>query len=140
VSLLSYRLPVARSKQPLHKFAEKSVTAEAIVAHQRRVTKTDLRAKLREIGAYADDPDDALVAIAEIAIEEAEEAVVETAEHEARRELGPFGALLNAVPKAQLAIAIGFSAVILVYKLGELMARPRGPQIEVRKLTFPPQS
>jgi hypothetical protein len=137
VSLLSYRLPVARSKQPLHKFAEKSVTAEAIVAHQRRVTKTDLRAKLREIGAYADDPDDALVAIAEIAIEEA---VVETAEHEARRELGPFGTLLNAVPKAQLAIAIGFSAVIIVYKLGELMARPRGPQIEVRKLTFPPQS
>jgi hypothetical protein len=113
------------------------VTADAIIAHRRRVTKGDLRSKLREIGAYADDTDDAVVAIAEIAMEEA---VIETAEHEAERDLGPLGVLLKTVPKAQLVLAIGFTTVILVYKLGELMSRPRGPQIEVHKLTFPPQT
>jgi hypothetical protein len=126
--------PVARSKNPLHKFESKSVTAEAIVAHQRPVTKSDLRSKLREIGAYADETEDPILAIAEIA---AEEAVVESAEHEAAKQLGPLGVLLKTVPKAQLVIAIGFASVIVVYKLGELMSRPRGPQVEVRKLTFP---
>ena len=128
---------MARSKNPLHKFDDPSITADAIIAHKRRVTKSDLRSKLREIGVYADDTDDPIVAIAEIA---AEEAVVETAEHEAKRDLGPFGVVLQTVPKAQLAIAIGLSAVVVVFKLGELMARARGPQIEVRKLTFPPQT
>ena len=132
---------MARSKNPLHTFDDKSVTADAIVAHKRRVTKADLRSKLRELGAYADDTDDAILAIAEIATEEA---VIETAEHEAEhvaeRELGPVAVLLQTVPKAQLALAIGFSAVVIVFKLGELMARPRGAQIEVRKLTFPTQS
>jgi hypothetical protein len=125
---------VARSKNPLHKFESKSVTAEALIAHQRPVTKSDLRSKLREIGAYADETDSPVLAIAEIA---AEEAVVESAEHEATRQLGPVGVLLQTVPKAQLAIAIGFTTVIIIYKIGELMSRPRGPQVEVRKLTFP---
>ena len=111
------------------------MTAEAIVAHKRRVTKADLRSKLREIGAYADDTDDPVLAIAEIA---AEEAVVETVEAEARRDLGPVGVLLNTVPRTQLVLAIGFTSVIIVYKLGELMTRRRGPVVEVRKLTFPP--
>ncbi len=115
------------------------MTADAIIAHRRRVTKGDLRSKLREIGAYADDTDDAIVAIAEVAMAEAE-AVIETAEHEAERELGPLGVLLKTVPTAQLMIAIGVTTVIVVYKLGELMGRPRGPQIEVRKLTFPRQT
>ncbi len=126
--------PVARSKNPLHKFESKSVTAEALVAHQRPVTKSDLRSKLREIGAYADETDSPVLALAEIA---AEEAVVESAEHEATKQLGPVGVLLQTVPKAQLAIAIGFTTVIIIYKIGELMSRPRGPQVEVRKLTFP---
>jgi len=125
---------VARSKNPLHKFDSKSVTAEALIAHQQPVTKTDLRSKLREIGAYADETDDPVLAVAEIA---AEEAVIETAEHQAAQQLGPLGVILKTVPRAQLAIAIGFAAVIVVYKLGELMSRPRGPQVEVRKLTFP---
>jgi hypothetical protein len=125
---------VARPKNPLHKFESKSVTAEALIAHQRPVTKSDLRSKLREIGAYADETDSPVLAIAEIA---AEEAVVESAEHEATRQLGPVGVLLQTVPKAQLAIAIGFTTVIIIYKIGELMSRPRGPQVEVRKLTFP---
>lgn len=129
-----YRRPVARSKNPLHKFDSKSVTAEALIAHQQPVTKTDLRSKLREIGAYADETDDPVLAVAEIA---AEEAVIETAEHQAAQQLGPLGVILKTVPRAQLAIAIGFAAVIVVYKLGELMSRPRGPQVEVRKLTFP---
>ena len=113
------------------------MTADAIIAHHRRVTKADLRSKLREIGAYADDTDDAIVALTELAVEDA---VIETAEHEAKRELGPMGVLLKTVPKAQLVIAVGFAAVIIVFKAGELLGRPRGPQIEVRKLTFPPQS
>lgn len=113
------------------------MTADAIVAHRRRVTKGDLRSKLREIGAYADDTDEPLVALAEVAVEEA---VVEGAAAEAERDLGPLGVLLDAVPRAQLVIAIGFATVIVVYRLGELLGRPRGPQIEVRKLTFPPQS
>ena len=58
-----YRRPVARSKNPLHKFESKSVTAEVIVAHKRPVTKADLRSKLREIGAYADETDDPILAI-----------------------------------------------------------------------------
>jgi hypothetical protein len=129
-----YGRAVARSKNPLHKFEAKSVTAESLVAHQKRVTKTDLRSKLREIGAYADDTDDPVLALAEIAVEEA---AVESAEHEATRQLGPLGVVLKTVPKMQLAIAIGFTTVIVVYKVGELMSRPRGPQVEVRKLTFP---
>ncbi|MGZ8751641.1 MAG: hypothetical protein ACXW1S_01545 [Acidimicrobiia bacterium] len=128
---------MARSKNRLHKFEDKSVTADAIIAHRRRVTKADLRSKLREIGAYAGDTDDAIVALAEISVEGA---VVENAEHEAQRDLGPLGVLLKAVPEAQLAIALGFATVIIVYKLGELMTRPRGPQVEVRKLTFPPRT
>jgi hypothetical protein len=126
---------VARAKKnPLHKFEDPSVTANAIVAHRRRVTKADLRSKLREIGAYTDDPDDTIVALGELA---AEEAVIEGAEREAERRLGPVGVLLGGVPKVQLAVAIGFAAVIVVYKFGELVGRPRGPQVEVRKLTFP---
>ena len=128
---------MARRKNPLHKYEDPSVTADAIIARRRRVTKGDLRSKLREIGAYADDTDDAIVAIAEVAMAEA---VIETAEHEAERELGPLGVLLKTVPTAQLMIAIGVTTVIVVYKLGELMGRPRGPQIEVRKLTFPRQT
>lgn len=124
---------MARPKKP-HKFADKSVTAEALIAHRQPVTKHDLRSKLREIGAYADETDDPVVALAEVATEEA---LVEAAEHEARRDLGPLSVLLNAVPKAQLAIAVGFGTVLLVYKVGELMTRPRGPQVEIRELTFP---
>ncbi len=126
---------MARSKNPLHKYEDPSVTADAIVAHKRRVTKSDLRSKLREIGAYTGDAEDPLVALTELAVEEA---VVESAEHEVHRELGPMGVLLDTVPKAQLYLAVGFAAVIVVFKVGELLARPRGPQIEVRKLTFPP--
>jgi hypothetical protein len=132
-----YRRTVAGSKNPLHKFEAKSVTADAIIAHQRPVTKADLRSKLREIGAYTDGTDDPIVAMAEIA---AEEALIETAEHEAKRDLGPLGVVLETVPKAPLAFAVGVAAIIVVYKLGELMTRPRGPQIEVRKLTFPIQT
>jgi hypothetical protein len=116
------------------KHEDPSVTADAIVAHGRRVTKADLRSKLREIGVYTDAPDDAFVALAEVA---AEEAVIETAEHEAERQLGPVGALLANVPRVQLVMAIGFASVIVVYKFGELISRPRGPQVEIRKLVFP---
>jgi hypothetical protein len=129
---------VARAKKnPLHKFEDPSVTANAIVAHRRRVTKADLRSKLREIGAYTDDPDDTVVALGELGELAVEEAVIEGAEREAERRLGPVGVLLGGVPKVQLAVAIGFAAVIVVYKFGELVGRPRGPQVEVRKLTFP---
>ena len=127
----------SRSKNPLHRYEARSVTAEAVVAHKRRVTKADLRSKLREIGAYADDTDDPVLAIAEVA---AEEALLETAEAEARRELGPLGVLLQTVPRAQLILAIGFAGVIVLYKIGELTSRRRGPAVEVRKLVFPPGS
>lgn len=119
------------------KAQKQSLTAADFVADGRRVTRNDLHAKLRELGAYAPEAEDTVEAVAEIA---AEEAVIETAEHQARRDLGPLGDVLQIVPRAQLIAAIAVTTVIIVFKVGELLARPRGAQIEVRKLVFPPES
>jgi hypothetical protein len=113
--------------------ASEPVTAASIAAEGRRVTKSDVRRKLREIGGYVGEDD----TVAEAVIEAA---VVAEAEQMEQARLGPLAGVVTQFPKAELIAVAAFVAVVVVFKNGELVGRPRGPQVELRPLRWDPTS